>query len=76
MNLRKLVAAGTQEGSRCSFEKFCVQFIGDVLGQIDVSLLKKPLDPVQHSIYLCGAAVFGCAVHAGKAGIDGSGGAA
>ena len=70
MDLRKFEAAGTQECCRCSFQQFCVKFIGNIFRQINVALLKKPLNAVQHSIYFSGAAVLCSAVYSGEAGVN------
>ena len=70
MDLRKFEPAGSQKCCRRSFQQLCIEFIGNIFGQINVALLKKPLNAVQHSIYFSGAAVLCSAVYSGEAGVN------
>ena len=69
-NLRQLETAGTQISGGRSFQKLNIQIRLDVLLQIHIPLLQKPLYAVEHAVHLPGAPVLGCLKHACQAGIN------
>ena len=72
--LRQLIAAGAQEGCRCSLQKFHIHIVTYFLSKIYYLFLQKTLDAVTHTVYGIRPHILCCLIDTGKACIDHRGG--
>ena len=73
MDTGQLITAGAQISGGCTLEQFNIQVISDMIGQIDITLIKQSLDTVKHAINLTGPAVLSGFKNADQTGINNSG---
>ena len=70
MDFRKFKPAGPQECGRSSFQQLNIQFGMDLSGKIDILLVQKALDPMEHSVHFVKSPLDGVPVYSRQTGID------
>ena len=70
MDVRQLIAAGSQKGSRCSLQKFHIHVVADLFPQIHDLFLQQTLNAIAHTVYGIRSHILCCLVDTCQTGID------